>query len=107
MASVSQIVYCASVKARGCLPVSKIAPLVGSACTDTGSRSFSSSKPQLKKDGYKLVIAGGGCGGLAVASMFNRKLGPGNVAVIEPKEVSICTVLTFCMMSYVRVTATF
>ena len=45
----------------------------------------------LKKDGYKLVIVGGGCGGMAVAHTFNRKLGAGNVVIIEPRSVSLRT----------------
>ena len=50
-------------------------------------RSFSTSNRKYEKKSYKLVVAGGGCGGLATASMFSKALGKGNVAVIEPKEV--------------------
>ena len=44
--------------------------------------SFSSS--------FKLVVIGGGAGGCTAAARFSSKLGAGNVAVIEPKEVQ-CT----------------
>jgi sulfide:quinone oxidoreductase len=37
---------------------------------------------------YKLVVVGGGSGGLAVASRFAAKLPSGSVAVVEPKDVS-------------------
>ncbi|XP_043188056.1 sulfide:quinone oxidoreductase, mitochondrial-like isoform X2 [Amphibalanus amphitrite] len=35
---------------------------------------------------YKLVVVGGGSGGCSVAAKFTRKLGKGQVAVIEPAE---------------------
>ncbi|CAI2352388.1 unnamed protein product [Caenorhabditis sp. 36 PRJEB53466] len=35
---------------------------------------------------FKLLVVGGGAGGLGVASKFARKLPPGSVAVIEPRE---------------------
>lgn len=52
-------------------------------------KCFSTAQSNYQKDGYKLVVVGGGCGGLATASMFKKKLGAGNVAVIEPKTVSL------------------
>jgi len=36
---------------------------------------------------YQVVVAGGGSGGIAAAARLAEKLGPGKVAVIEPKEV--------------------
>ena len=36
---------------------------------------------------YKLVVVGGGTGGSAIANKYTKKLGVGNVAVIEPSEV--------------------
>lgn len=38
---------------------------------------------------YRLVVVGGGTGGLAVASHFSRLLPKGNVAIIEPSKVWI------------------
>jgi glycine/D-amino acid oxidase-like deaminating enzyme len=35
------------------------------------------------KDGYKVLIVGGGSAGIATASHYARKL-PGQVAVVEP-----------------------
>ncbi|OWF51728.1 sulfide:quinone oxidoreductase, mitochondrial-like [Mizuhopecten yessoensis] len=48
------------------------------------SRNFSTSLSFQKN--YKLVVVGGGAGGCAVAAKFVRKLGAGNVAVIEPSQ---------------------
>ena len=38
---------------------------------------------------YNLVVAGGGTGGSAIANKYAKKLGVGNVAVIEPSEVGL------------------
>jgi hypothetical protein len=43
---------------------------------------------------YKIVVAGGGTGGCSVAARACRALGAGNVAVIEPAEVSHLSRLT-------------
>jgi len=40
---------------------------------------------------FKLVVVGGGAGGLAVASQFATKLPPNALAIIEPREV--CSLL--------------
>jgi sulfide:quinone oxidoreductase len=40
---------------------------------------------QAAKDGYKVVIVGGGSAGATVAAHYARKF-PGQVAVIEPSE---------------------
>jgi len=50
-----------------------------------------STATTLKNDSYRFVVAGGGAGGLAIASSLTRKYGDGNVAVIEPSEVSVCS----------------
>lgn len=47
---------------------------------------FSTSSRRDEKKSYKLLVVGGGCGGLATGHMFCRKLGPGKVAIIEPNE---------------------
>lgn len=36
---------------------------------------------------FKLVVIGGGSGGCASAAKFASKLGAGQVAVIEPRDV--------------------
>lgn len=38
---------------------------------------------------YKLVVVGGGSGGCSTAAKFSSVLPAGNVAVIEPRDVSI------------------
>jgi len=40
-----------------------------------------------KSGSYQVVVAGGGSGGVAVAARLAEKLGPGKVAVVEPKDV--------------------
>lgn len=49
---------------------------------------FSTSGTLQDSQHFRLVVVGGGCGGTATANMFAKKLGAGNVAIIEPKEVS-------------------
>ena len=51
-------------------------------------RHFSCSH-RSNANSYKLVVVGGGSGGCSAAAKFCRDLGgKGNVAVIEPSEVS-------------------
>jgi len=50
------------------------------------SRSFSVSAAQQANKAYKLVVVGGGSGGCSVAAKFAKKLGKGQVAVIEPAQ---------------------
>jgi len=50
----------------------------------------------LNNDSFRFVVAGGGAGGLAVASSLARKYGDGSVAVIEPSDVSV-NVLCFLL----------
>lgn len=38
------------------------------------------------KMSYKLLVVGGGSGGCSMAAKFSRKLGPGKVAIIEPRD---------------------
>lgn len=45
------------------------------------------TRRNLSKDHYKLVIVGGGSGGLATASKFKRALGAENIAIIEPADI--------------------
>ncbi|XP_053398463.1 sulfide:quinone oxidoreductase, mitochondrial-like [Mercenaria mercenaria] len=47
------------------------------------TRKYSSTADKVH---YKVVVAGGGAGGCAVAARVSRALGPGNVAVIEPAK---------------------
>lgn len=43
---------------------------------------------------YKLVVIGAGCGGLACASKFARKLGKNDIAIIDKNDVGYFFVLT-------------
>ena len=47
---------------------------------------------------YKCVVLGGGTGGCAMASKMTRKLGAGNVAVIEPNDVSVFCAVDCALM---------
>jgi len=53
------------------------------SCTRSVSKKFFSAKTTS----YQVVVAGGGSGGVAVAARLAEKLGPGKVAVVEPKDV--------------------
>jgi sulfide:quinone oxidoreductase len=50
------------------------------------AQSFSTSSPDNANKNVKLLIVGGGTGGSAIANKFARKLGAGQVAVLEPNE---------------------
>lgn len=45
---------------------------------------------------YKLVVVGGGAGGCATAAKFCRYLGKGQVAIVEPSEVSCFVAFFLC-----------
>jgi len=57
-----------------------------SSATRVALRCYSSAAAQ-SNESYRFVVAGGGAGGLAIASSLARKYGEGSVAVIEPSEV--------------------
>ena len=46
-------------------------------------RSFSIETSKNAKDHYKLLVIGGGTGGLAVSSKLVKKLGNGNVGLVD------------------------
>lgn len=50
------------------------------------SRSFSSTNSLNNKDSYKLLIVGGGSGGVTISAKFSKILGANNVAIVEPSE---------------------
>lgn len=51
-------------------------------------RAFHSSRlAKAQQHSYQFVVAGGGAGGLAVASTLTNKFGTGRVAVVEPSDV--------------------
>ncbi len=54
----------------------------------TFAQQFSTTKLSRSYH-YKLVIVGGGTGGSSIANKYAKKLGVGNVAVIEPNEVRL------------------
>jgi cation diffusion facilitator CzcD-associated flavoprotein CzcO len=39
---------------------------------------------------YKLVVIGAGCGGLACASKFAKKLSKDEIAIIDKNDVCVC-----------------
>lgn len=41
------------------------------------------------KDYYEVLVLGGGAGGITMSARMKRKVGAGNVAVVEPSKVSI------------------
>lgn len=59
---------------------------IQSILLNTTSRAFSIQSIKQADEKYKLVIVGGGSGGISVGAKFARKLGANNVAIIEPSE---------------------
>ena len=59
-----------------------------SVLKNIGSIQFSASSIHYtqEKNNYKLVVVGGGSGGLTIASKFNKILGVNNVALVEPSD---------------------
>ncbi len=51
-----------------------------------GVRGVSTSSPRLAKDNYKLLVVGGGSGGVTISAKFAKILGASNVAIVEPNE---------------------
>jgi NADH dehydrogenase FAD-containing subunit len=50
-------------------------------------KNFSTnSRVMMTKDSYKLVIVGGGSGGITMSSKFKRYLGPDNIAIIDDAQ---------------------
>lgn len=41
------------------------------------------------KDYYEVLVLGGGAGGITMSARMKRKVGAGNVAVVEPSKVSL------------------
>lgn len=58
--------------------------VTGACVLSQFSRSYA-TKGGMKH--YKVLVAGGGTGGLAVGARARRSLGPGQVAVVEPSKV--------------------
>lgn len=48
------------------------------------------------KDHYKVLVVGGGSGGITMSARMKRKVGARNVAVIEPSEVRYSHSVCFC-----------
>lgn len=53
------------------------------------ARACNYSTGQSEKASYKCVVLGGGTGGCAMAAKMTRKFGAGQVAVVEPNDVSL------------------
>lgn len=69
-----------------CLPWHRMAALcrsVGFCAAHLHTTSRSSAKQH-----YKMLVLGGGSGGIAMSARMKRMLGAENVAVVEPSEAS-------------------
>ncbi|XP_019622910.1 PREDICTED: sulfide:quinone oxidoreductase, mitochondrial-like [Branchiostoma belcheri] len=63
-------------------------PLLQFRAATVGALQFSTTTPAAgEKKHYKLCIVGGGAAGISNGSKFGRKLGKGNVCIVEPSEV--------------------
>ncbi len=50
------------------------------------TRNFSIENPKYFKDHYKLLVVGGGAGGISIGAKFSSKLGAGNIAIVDPAK---------------------
>lgn len=48
---------------------------------------YHTSNGLSNKEHYKVVVLGGGCGGIAMGARMKRKVGAEHVAIVEPSEV--------------------
>jgi len=65
---------------------------VAAVCRQSGTRTYSVSAISLNSDdrrSYRVVVVGGGTAGCSVARKFASRFGKGNVAVVEPTDVSV------------------
>ena len=56
---------------------------------------------------YKVVIAGGGTGGISIGARACRKFGAGNVAIIEPAKVSESDSMLYGVRVFTKLTKTY
>lgn len=75
----------------------KLGKLAVTSATSVNMRAITTSTSRLAKDNYKLLIVGGGSGGVTISSKFSRVLGSNNVAIIEPND-SHCTYLLLLLL---------
>ncbi|XP_078386336.1 sulfide:quinone oxidoreductase, mitochondrial [Cetorhinus maximus] len=59
---------------------------LGLQTLNTGVREFSISLSCASKNHYDVLVVGGGTGGITMSARLKRKVGAGNVAIIEPSE---------------------
>jgi len=50
------------------------------------TRNFSIESPKCFKEHYKLLIVGGGAGGISTGAKFTSKLGATNIAIVDPAK---------------------
>uniref|UniRef100_UPI00398EE831 sulfide:quinone oxidoreductase, mitochondrial n=1 Tax=Pristiophorus japonicus TaxID=55135 RepID=UPI00398EE831 len=68
------------------LQVRPVLQKLGLQALNTGFREFHISPNGASKNHYEVLVVGGGTGGITMSARMKRKLGAGNVAVIEPSE---------------------
>ena len=49
-------------------------------------RQFSIESFKYSKDSYKLLIIGGGAGGISTGAKFTRKIGAKNIGIVDPSK---------------------
>ena len=54
----------------------------------TGYQYFHTTNRTASKEHVKILVLGGGSGGVAMGARMKRKVGAENVAIVEPSEVS-------------------
>lgn len=53
----------------------------------TRSQYLHTTSRAASKEHVKVLVLGGGSGGVAMSARMKRKVGAGNVAIVEPSEV--------------------
>lgn len=61
----------------------------GSWLLKPGMQKIHTAARCAAKDYYEVLVLGGGTGGIAMSARMKRKVGAGNVAVVEPSKVSL------------------
>uniref|UniRef100_A0A8D0L849 Sulfide:quinone oxidoreductase, mitochondrial n=1 Tax=Sphenodon punctatus TaxID=8508 RepID=A0A8D0L849_SPHPU len=69
-----------------CSCVHPLVPLLRPVIPKMGSPQLHTAARCAAKDYYEVLVLGGGTGGITMSARMKRKVGAGNVAVVEPHE---------------------
>ncbi|XP_044294763.1 sulfide:quinone oxidoreductase, mitochondrial isoform X2 [Varanus komodoensis] len=69
-----------------CTGARALMPLLRPRILKMSTSQFHASVRTASKDYYEVLVLGGGTGGITMCARMKRKVGAGNVAVVEPQE---------------------